>query len=277
MEIERFGSICRSQLVQPSSKVSGCLDQKRRLSINPGRWSFGGNRLQIKAEDRLLQDVASSLASVAHVGANSVGVYKSLQSKQDLLQTLIENERSRLRVWLYPLGQERKSIMPGFGTKANYDVSSSATLFGGMLMFVGNCPVREVGMGRERESGTATRESVSVGEGPARCSIVTAQLPGEGDRSRGELGNHAWPKSAIRRIVSIEGVCFHFNCAADLADMGVVSAVLGAGGTGRGAHVLFAGVWQPPVYLAVRHESTGEPPHRRAILPRPSAGTSAAL
>lgn len=79
------------------------------------RWSFGGNRLQIKAEDKILGDVQSILRSVAQVATQNQGPYKSLQAKQDLVQILLENERSRLRVWLFPLESERKHHMPSFG------------------------------------------------------------------------------------------------------------------------------------------------------------------
>ncbi|RAL15683.1 1-phosphatidylinositol 4-kinase STT4 [Aspergillus homomorphus CBS 101889] len=74
------------------------------------RWSFGGNRLQIKAEDRILRDVVSALEDVAGVSRHAYGAYKSLESKQELLHVLIENERSRLRVWLYPLDSDPKHL-----------------------------------------------------------------------------------------------------------------------------------------------------------------------
>ncbi|KAL2783900.1 hypothetical protein BJX66DRAFT_317608 [Aspergillus keveii] len=72
------------------------------------RWSFGGNRLQLKAEDKILSDVIAALAKVPHVGCNTRWPYTSLQAKQDLLQVLLENERSRLKVWLFPLEPDRK-------------------------------------------------------------------------------------------------------------------------------------------------------------------------
>lgn len=81
------------------------------------RWSFGGNRLQIKAEDKILSDVLSILRSTAHIASQNQGTHKSLQAKQDLVQILLENERSRLRVWLFPLEPERKHHMPSLGGK----------------------------------------------------------------------------------------------------------------------------------------------------------------
>lgn len=87
------------------------------------RWSFGGNRLQLKAEDKILGDVASALGDVAGIASHTHGPYKSLQAKQDLLHMFIENERSRLRVWLHPLEPERKHFIgPTSGGKNVADV-----------------------------------------------------------------------------------------------------------------------------------------------------------
>ncbi|KAI2814833.1 hypothetical protein CBS115989_8198 [Aspergillus niger] len=78
---------------------------------HPPKWSFGGNRLQIKAEDRILGDVSSALADVAGVTGHSRSSSRTLQARQELLQILLEDERSRLRVWLYPLEPDRKHNM----------------------------------------------------------------------------------------------------------------------------------------------------------------------
>ncbi|KAL4880003.1 hypothetical protein BJY04DRAFT_192115 [Aspergillus karnatakaensis] len=75
---------------------------------HPPRWSFGGNRLQLKAEDKILSDVVTALGKVSNVGCNTRWPYTSLQAKQDLLQVLLENERARLKVWLFPLDPDRK-------------------------------------------------------------------------------------------------------------------------------------------------------------------------
>ncbi|KAL3477837.1 hypothetical protein BJX99DRAFT_225404 [Aspergillus californicus] len=75
---------------------------------NPPRWTFGGNRLQLKAEDKILNDVIAAMAKVSQVGCNTRWPYTSLEAKQDLLQVLLENERSRLKVWLFPLDPDRK-------------------------------------------------------------------------------------------------------------------------------------------------------------------------
>lgn len=87
------------------------------------RWSFGGNRLQMKAEDKIMSDVSSLLDKVASIGSSSSGLFKSTKAKQDLVQILLDNERSRLRVWLFPLAQERKHYLSGHAGKNATEVS----------------------------------------------------------------------------------------------------------------------------------------------------------
>lgn len=72
----------------------------------------------------MLGDVASALGAVSGIASQARGSYKSLQAKQDLLQVFIENERSRLKVWLSPLESERKHhLSPLSGSKSPLDVS----------------------------------------------------------------------------------------------------------------------------------------------------------
>ena len=71
---------------------------------SPPFWSFGGNRLQIKAEASILADVLTALSMTEHIGLMTSKTRKTLQPKQDLLRLLIESERTRLSVWLFPLG-----------------------------------------------------------------------------------------------------------------------------------------------------------------------------
>lgn len=75
---------------------------------NTPKWSFGSNILQIKTEVRLITDVVSAVKAVGFIGAHSVGTFRSLQalqSKEQLLLLLLENEQSRLTVWVYPLSE----------------------------------------------------------------------------------------------------------------------------------------------------------------------------
>ena len=93
------------------------------------KWSFGGNRLQIKAETHLLADVESALQNVAHVTSTASAPLRSLQAKQDLLLLLINNEQTRLMVWLYPLEQERRHhFSSGHAGKVPNDAVLSAVL-----------------------------------------------------------------------------------------------------------------------------------------------------
>jgi phosphatidylinositol 4-kinase A len=68
------------------------------------RFSFGGNRLQLKAETRLLSDVDLGLKNVKFMVPEEPASLKRLRDKEELLFALLENEQSRLKVWLYPLG-----------------------------------------------------------------------------------------------------------------------------------------------------------------------------
>ena len=72
------------------------------------RWSFGGNRLQIKAETHVLSDVQAQLEIVAKIGLKPEASLKSLTAKHDLLSLLISNEQTRLMVWLFPLDYGKK-------------------------------------------------------------------------------------------------------------------------------------------------------------------------
>ncbi|KZF26893.1 phosphatidylinositol 4-kinase [Xylona heveae TC161] len=79
-----------------------------RWFSHPSSWSFGGNRLQIKAETHLLADVEAALRNVVHLPSGTSLSLKSLQSKQELLEILLDNEQTRLIVWLFPLDHERR-------------------------------------------------------------------------------------------------------------------------------------------------------------------------
>lgn len=71
------------------------------------RWSFGNNRLQIKAETHVLVDVQMNLDALGRA-AISGGLGTKLQAKQELLSLLVANEHSRLEVWLSPLDAAKK-------------------------------------------------------------------------------------------------------------------------------------------------------------------------
>ncbi|RDW74087.1 phosphatidylinositol 4-kinase-like protein [Coleophoma crateriformis] len=73
------------------------------------RWSFGGNRLQLKAETRLLAEVAAELTLDSFIGQRAT---PSLVAKRDLLCLLLDNEQIRLTVWLFPMTQMQDHHLP---------------------------------------------------------------------------------------------------------------------------------------------------------------------
>ncbi|KAK1253769.1 hypothetical protein MKX07_001846 [Trichoderma sp. CBMAI-0711] len=76
---------------------------------NSPRWSFGSNLVQLKTEFRLISDVLAAMKMVAPIGANTSGV-NSLRSKEQLLQLLLENEQTRLTVWISPVTQHHAHL-----------------------------------------------------------------------------------------------------------------------------------------------------------------------
>jgi phosphatidylinositol 4-kinase len=88
----------------------------------PPRWSFGGNRLQLKAETQLLVDVSTALRNVQMVTDKPAALIKSMQAKEGLLQALIESELSRLAVWLYPLSEPQETYLSNQGGKGLTEV-----------------------------------------------------------------------------------------------------------------------------------------------------------
>ena len=77
----------------------------------PPRWSYGSNRLQLKAEVKVLNDVSALLRDLGAVGAKPTSSLASLQPKQELLQQLIAHETGRLGVWISPLGTSSASAV----------------------------------------------------------------------------------------------------------------------------------------------------------------------
>ncbi len=70
--------------------------------------------MQVKAETQVLRDVEVALQNVSYIASTSTQSRKTLQQRQELLFLLLENERSRLLVWLYPVDHEdRHALSPG--------------------------------------------------------------------------------------------------------------------------------------------------------------------
>lgn len=89
--------------------------------LTRNRLSFGGNRLQVKAEDKILAVIEDLLQKIPCPDATTTR--KSLRTKQSLLLALVESERFRLRVWLAPLFSDWKSTsQPSNNTRNTQDV-----------------------------------------------------------------------------------------------------------------------------------------------------------
>lgn len=90
------------------------------------RWSFGSNMLQLKTELRLLTDVLESLKKASSIGGRTGAITKSQQAKEQLLVLLLENEHTRLSVWVHP-AEPHKSHTLGHGSaKSALEVSGHA-------------------------------------------------------------------------------------------------------------------------------------------------------
>ena len=79
---------------------------------NSPRWSFGSNKLQLKAEVKVLHDVRETLKAISSTGSQNARSLASLQRKQELLETLLAHEMGKLGVWINPLGNAARSVLP---------------------------------------------------------------------------------------------------------------------------------------------------------------------
>jgi len=87
------------------------------------RWSFGGNRLQLKSETKLLGEVSNALRNVQLIADKITPQLKSLQAKESLLQALIESELIRLNVWLHPVNDSREAYASAQAAKGPTEVT----------------------------------------------------------------------------------------------------------------------------------------------------------
>ncbi|RQM06895.1 hypothetical protein DH86_00000031 [Scytalidium sp. 3C] len=81
-------------------------------------WTFGGNRLQLKAEIALLSDVSAALRSVPLTSSDRTPLLNLIHEKETLLNVLLETERSKLLVWLNPLTESSDGAAPGHLSKS---------------------------------------------------------------------------------------------------------------------------------------------------------------
>lgn len=92
----------------------------------PPLWSYGSNKLQLKAEVKLLSDVTQALQRTANTGSGTNVALGSLHGKQELLQLLLAHESQRLGVWINPLASDARAIAgPGQQGQAIRDTTIS--------------------------------------------------------------------------------------------------------------------------------------------------------
>jgi phosphatidylinositol 4-kinase len=142
------------------------------------QWSFGGNRLQIKAETHVLADVQTNLDAL---GKTFEGGAK-LKAKQELLSLLIANEQSRLLVWLFPLDHAKKSHFTLSSNRAGLpDVSVTLHTDEKMLTMIdgGECAPQDSMGGEPRDCG-ASCQALPVCALEHRSSLAGAQFPSSG-------------------------------------------------------------------------------------------------
>ncbi|KAK2750110.1 phosphatidylinositol-4- kinase [Myotisia sp. PD_48] len=106
-----------------------CLSAALSWFAHPPRWSLGGNRLQMKAEDKILHDIQTMLETISWKETTDINsaTRKSLEAKHNLVQILIANERSRLKVWLTPIDLERRSY---FSSSSSHRTVSEESVSG---------------------------------------------------------------------------------------------------------------------------------------------------
>ena len=170
------------------------------------RWSYGGNQWQIKAELRIMSDIQVALDAVKSIGLQSSGSMKSLQPKQELLIHLLSSEHTRLTVWLFPLGVERRHPPIMYQYRTTSDVSTSLQSIVPMLTF--QDPVISSGKnsldGKSCACGTLGTTVQFV-----KCnfwtSLASLELSGKGTWWTRCIGDASGFISAHWRIVPTEG------------------------------------------------------------------------
>lgn len=69
----------------------------------PSRWSFGGNKLQLKADIKVLAEVAGTVETMISSCPPATSSRRALLPRFELLSALVQDEIHRLAVWLSPL------------------------------------------------------------------------------------------------------------------------------------------------------------------------------
>ena len=162
--------------------------------INMNRWSFGGNRLQIKAETHVLADVQTQLEAMGKV-ASVAEISSKLKAKQDLLSLLIANEQTRLMVWLFPLDNKKHRFSSASQSNTLADVSTSyfcVTQCSGLISVGCRNRVLEDRLGREPGNCRPSYQAFPVSASAHRGPLAGLELPPQGLRYPRRAGDSTW-------------------------------------------------------------------------------------
>ncbi|KAF2156780.1 phosphatidylinositol 3 [Myriangium duriaei CBS 260.36] len=99
-----------------------------RWFAQPPRWSFGGNKLQLKADLKIMSEVATTLNSLMPKCAPATSTRRGLRSRVELAAALVQDEIHRLLVWLSPLDGGSSHPLHGHHDKKISESSALALL-----------------------------------------------------------------------------------------------------------------------------------------------------
>lgn len=89
----------------------------------PPRWSFGGNKLQLKTDLKILSDLISILGVLMTNTPPATATRRPLYPRYELLSAFVQDEIHRLTVWLSPLDGGNSNSLHGHCDKKLSEVS----------------------------------------------------------------------------------------------------------------------------------------------------------
>lgn len=225
------------------------------------RWSFGGNRLSLKAEIRLMTDVSTALRGLEAIGLGSIGALKSLAAKHDLLLSLLDNEQMRLEVWLWPLDHEKRHFFPS----ANSSKLSQEVSIAGHRNQRLSANKNKANLLRLLECAWLEDSSLAIHfptryRSPRLADEVRLLLMSFPERATAEpdalkvlLGN-SLPSDVT---VQMKVVLLLYDLQQTLT--AVVPALLETSQSRHGRYVFLARIQKPPVHYSICHARLGKP------------------
>lgn len=203
------------------------------------RYSFGSNKLQIKAEVQIMQDVLIALQNTSVIGAKPAVPLQSLLAKQELLAYLLGHEMARLNVWISPLGETNSHFLH-FGS--NRPGANEATLFPLVKVAWTESPSLAVQLALRSNSQRILDE--------VRWKLV--KLPekaiDEPDALQLLLGS-TLPNDISFQLKVSASPCLKNETLLTT----VVLVILGSGQPDNCGYLLHARIWQPPLHHSICH------------------------